>query len=145
MLNIDKVNVIIISIMQMNILATLAETWQMLTIIVIALSAGYAIARRFEGLLGKNKKGDTIVERLEKIERQIMPNGGSSMSDKIDYIRRDQNKMKQQVSEISGELKVIKDIVTVIVDKSDYMSINSTLNMLFYTIECATSDKKDIF
>jgi hypothetical protein len=29
----------------------------------------------------------------------------------------DQNKMKQQVSEISGELKVIKDIVTVIVDK----------------------------
>jgi len=112
-----KVNVIIVSIMQMNILATLAETWQMLTVIVIALSAGYAIARRFEGILGKNKKGDTVVERLEKIERQILPNGGSSMSDKIDYIRRDQNKMKQQVSEISGELKVIKDIVTVIVDK----------------------------
>jgi hypothetical protein len=89
----------------------------MLTIIGVALSVGYATARKFEGLLGKNKKGDTVVERLEKIERQIMPNGGSSMSDKIDYIRRDQNRMKQQVSEISGELKVIKDIVTVIVDK----------------------------
>ena len=103
--------------MNQNILSTLAETWQMLTIIVVALSVGYATARRFEGLLGKNKKGDTVVERLEKIERQIMPNGGSSMSDKIDYIRRDQNRMKQQISEISGELKVIKDIVTVIVDK----------------------------
>ena len=103
--------------MNQNILSTLAETWQMLTIIGFALSVGYAMARRFEGLLGKNKKGDTVVERLEKIERQIMPNGGSSMSDKIDYIRRDQNRMKQQVSEISGELKVIKDIVTVIVDK----------------------------
>ena len=103
--------------MNQNILSTLAETWQMLTIIGVALSVGYATARKFEGLLGKNKKGDTVVERLEKIERQIMPNGGSSMSDKIDYIRRDQNKMKQQVSEISGELKVIKDIVTVIVDK----------------------------
>ncbi len=103
--------------MNQNILSTLAETWQMLTIIGVALSVGYAMARRFEGLLGKNKKGDTVVERLEKIERQIMPNGGSSMSDKIDYIRRDQNRMKQQVSEISGELKVIKDIVTVIVDK----------------------------
>lgn len=103
--------------MNQNILSTLAETWQMLTIIAVALSVGYATARRFEGLLGKNKKGDTVVERLEKIERQIMPNGGSSMSDKIDYIRRDQNRMKQQVSEISGELKVIKDIVTVIVDK----------------------------
>ena len=103
--------------MNQNILSTLAETWQMLTIIGVALSGGYAMARRFEGLLGKNKKGDTVVERLEKIERQIMPNGGSSMSDKIDYIRRDQNRMKQQISEISGELKVIKDIVTVIVDK----------------------------
>ena len=103
--------------MNQNILSTLAETWQMLTIIGVALSVGYATARKFEGLLGKNKKGDTVVERLEKIERQIMPNGGSSMSDKIDYIRRDQNRMKQQISEISGELKVIKDIVTVIVDK----------------------------
>jgi hypothetical protein len=112
-----KVNVIIISIMQVNFLSTLAETWQTLTIIGVALSVGYAMARRFEGLLGKNKKGDTVVERLEKIERQLTPNGGSSMSDKIDYIRRDQNKMKQQISEISGELKVIKDIVTVIVDK----------------------------
>ena len=112
-----KVNVIIVSIMQMNILATLAETWQMLTVIVIALSAGYAIARRFEGILGKNKKGDTLVERLEKIERQLLPNGGSSMSDKIDYIRRDQNKMKNELSQISGELEVIKGIVTVIVDK----------------------------
>jgi cytochrome c biogenesis factor len=103
--------------MQVNFLTTLAETWQTLTIIGVALSVGYAMARRFEGLLGKNKKGDTVVERLEKIERQLTPNGGSSMSDKIDYIRRDQNKMKQQISEISGELKVIKDIVTVIVDK----------------------------
>jgi hypothetical protein len=46
-----------------------------------------------------------------------MPNGGSSMSDKIDYIRRDQNKMKNELSQISGELEVIKDIVISIVDK----------------------------
>jgi hypothetical protein len=117
MLNINKVNVIIVNTMEMNILSTLAETWQTLTIIAVALSIGYATARKFEGLLGKNKKGDTVVERLEKIERQIMPNGGSSMSDKIDYIRRDQNKMKNELSEISGELEVIKSIVTAIVDK----------------------------
>ena len=95
----------------------ISETWQMLTIIAAALGVGYAIARKFEGLLGKDKKGNTIVERLERVERQLYPNGGSSLSDKIDFVRRDQNKMKQQVSEISGELKVIKDIVTVIVDK----------------------------
>ncbi len=101
----------------MNFLATLADTWQMLTVIGVALSVGYAMAKRFEGLLGKNKKGDTLLERLEKIERQLTPNGGSSMSDKIDYIRRDQNKMKNEMSQISGELQVIKDIVVSIVDK----------------------------
>ena len=103
--------------MEFNLLSTLADTWQMLTVIGVALSVGYGMARRFEGLLGKNKKGDTVVERLEKIERQLAPNGGSSMSDKIDYIRRDQNKMKQEMSKISGEIEVIKDIVVNIVEK----------------------------
>lgn len=103
--------------MEFNLLSTLAETWQMLTVIGVALSVGYAMARRFEGLLGKNKKGDTVVERLEKIERQLQPNGGSSMSDKIDYIRRDQNKMKNEMAKISGEIEVIKDIVINMVEK----------------------------
>ncbi len=103
--------------MEFNLLSTLADTWQMLTVIAVALSVGYGMARRFEGLLGKNKKGDTVVERLEKIERQLSPNGGSSMSDKIDYIRRDQNKMKNELAQISGELEVIKDIVVNNIDK----------------------------
>lgn len=105
------------TVMNLNILTSTAELWQTLTIIGVALSVGYAMARRFEGLLGKNKRGDTIVDRLEKIERQLQPNGGSSMSDKIDYIRRDQNKMKNELSQISGELEVIKDIVISIVEK----------------------------
>lgn len=103
--------------MNIDTLTSTAELWQTLTIIGVALSVGYAMARRFEGLLGKNKKGDTVIERLEKIERQLQPNGGSSMSDKIDYIRRDQNKMKNELSQISGELEVIKDIVISIVEK----------------------------
>jgi hypothetical protein len=103
--------------MDLSILNSTAELWQTLVVLFAALSIGYALARKFEGLLGKNKKGDTLVERLEKIERQIMPNGGSSMSDKIDYIRRDQNKMKNELSQISGELEVIKDIVISIVEK----------------------------
>ena len=55
--------------MNFSIIPTLAETWQMLTVIGVALSVGYAMARRFEGLLGKNKKGDTVVERLESLGR----------------------------------------------------------------------------
>ena len=103
--------------MDQNFLEMISETWQMLTIIGAALAVGYATARKFEGLLGKDKKGNTIIERLERIEHQLYPNGGSSLTDKVDYIRRDQNNMKQDISEISGELKVIKDIVINIVEK----------------------------
>ncbi len=100
-----------------NILEMFEANWQMLVTLFGALTIGYAVARRFEKLLGKDRQGRTIVDRLERVENQLYPNGGSSIVDKVDYIRRDQNKMKQQISEVSGELKVIKDIVTVIVDK----------------------------
>ena len=33
--------------MEMNILSTIAETWQVLAVIGIALSVGYATARKF--------------------------------------------------------------------------------------------------
>ena len=103
--------------MNFDILSTLAETWQILLIVAGALFTGYKIAGRVEGVFGKDKKGNTILERLEKIERQLTPNGGSSMSDKIDYIRRDQNKMKNELAQISGELEVIKEIVVNNIDK----------------------------
>ena len=105
------------NIMNPTFLAMISDTWQMLTIIAAALSVGYVMARRFEGLLGQDKKGNTLLERLERIEAQVHPNGGSSMSDKVDFIRRDQNKMKNELSQISGELEVIKSIVISIVDK----------------------------
>lgn len=103
--------------MNFDILSTLAETWQVLLIIAGALFTGYKVAGRVEGIFGKDKKGNTMLERLEKIERQLTPNGGSSMSDKIDYIRRDQNKMKNELAQISGELEVIKEIVVNNIDK----------------------------
>lgn len=103
--------------MNFDILSTLAETWQILLIVAGALFTGYKVAGRVEGIFGKDKKGNTILERLEKIERQLTPNGGSSMSDKIDYIRRDQNKMKNELAQISGELEVIKEIVVNNIDK----------------------------
>ena len=103
--------------MNFDILSTLAETWQVLLIVAGALFTGYKVAGRVEGIFGKDKKGNTMLERLEKIERQLTPNGGSSMSDKIDYIRRDQNKMKNELAQISGELEVIKEIVVNNIDK----------------------------
>jgi hypothetical protein len=100
-----------------DILEMFEANWQMFATLFGALTIGYAVARRFEKLLGKDREGRSVVDRLERMEHQMYPNGGSSLADKLDYVRRDQNKMKQSIAEISGELKVIKDIVTVIVDK----------------------------
>ena len=100
-----------------EILVMFESNWQMFATLFGALTIGYAVARRFEKLLGKDRQGRSVVDRLERMEHQMYPNGGSSLADKLDYVRRDQNNMKQSISEISGELKVIKDIVTVIVDK----------------------------
>ena len=47
------------NIMNPTFLAMISDTWQMLTIIAAALSVGYVMARRFEGLLGKDKKVNT--------------------------------------------------------------------------------------
>ncbi len=99
-----------------ELLTAFVSNWEMLLAFGGAALAVYTIVRRFEKLLGKDRQGRTIVERLERVENQLYPNGGSSIVDKVDYIRRDQNKMKQQISGVAGELKVIKDIVTVIVD-----------------------------
>ena len=103
--------------MNKEMIDMLVSNWQTWSILVAALGVGYALARKFEKLLGKDSQGRTVVDRLERVEHQLYPNGGSSLTDKVDYIRRDQNKMKNQISEVSGELRVIKDIVTVMVDK----------------------------
>lgn len=100
-----------------EILVILEANWQLVATLFGALGVGYAVARRFEKLLGKDREGRSVVDRLERMEHQMYPNGGTSLADKLDYVRRDQNKMKQSVAEISGELRIIKDIVTVIVDK----------------------------
>jgi len=62
--------------MNPTFMAMISDTWQMLTIITAALGIGYITARKFEGLLGKDNKGNTLLERIEKIERQVTPNGG---------------------------------------------------------------------
>jgi hypothetical protein len=97
-------------------LTTAVSNWEMLVAFGGAALAVYTIVRRFEKLLGKDREGRSIVDRLERLEHQLYPNGGSSIVDKVDYIRRDQNKMKEQISEISGEITVVRDILTIIVD-----------------------------
>jgi hypothetical protein len=79
------------------------QFWQLGGVIVAVWLIGYAMAKKFEMIFGKDKKGRNILERLERIEYQMYPNGGTSMLDKVEQTKSD-------VQIIKGELKIIKDL-----------------------------------
>jgi hypothetical protein len=43
----------------------------------------YGFARRIEKAIGEDSKGRSISDRLAKVEHQVFPNGGGSLSDQI--------------------------------------------------------------
>ena len=69
-----------------------------------ALYKLYKVAKRIDDALGLDADGRTINDRLGRIEHQLFPNGGSSLTDKINQIQFEQRAMK-------GELDAVKDIV----------------------------------
>lgn len=70
----------------------------------------YRIAQRIDGALGIDREGRTISDRLARVEHQLFPNGGSSLTDKINRIEHDQRQMK-------GEVSALKEIVTVLITR----------------------------
>jgi hypothetical protein len=54
----------------------------------------------------------------DRVEHQIFPNGGSSMADKVNNLGSNQNEIKADLKQLTGEVKVIKDVlVAYIADK----------------------------
>jgi len=78
-----------------------------LAALLIAVAVIYRFSRtaykgiqRIETVLGVDKAGRTIAERLDSVEQQLFPNGGSSLSDKIVRIEFVQREMKTELDEI---------------------------------------------
>jgi uncharacterized protein YoxC len=61
------------------------------------LSSIYEIVKRMENTLGVDEQGRTISERLNRVEHQLFPNGGSSLTDKINRIAFEQQDMKREL------------------------------------------------
>lgn len=60
----------------------------------------YRIARRIDDALGVDKEGRTISDRLSRVEYQLFPNGGTSLSDKIGKIENEQRIMQGKVDAV---------------------------------------------
>ena len=94
------------------------ENWQMFLSLTAILSVGYLTVRKFERILGKDENGRTIADRLDRVEHQIFPNGGSSIPDKVKCLADNQSEIKQDIKQLTGEVKVIHDVlVAYIADK----------------------------
>ena len=57
----------------------------------------WRVLKRIDGVLGVDKEGRTISERLSRVEHQLFPNNGSSLSDKIARIELEQHALQAQV------------------------------------------------
>ena len=101
-----------------NSISMFVENWQMFLSLTAILSVGYLTVRKFERILGKDEKGRTIADRLDRVEHQIFPNGGSSIPDKVKCLADNQSEIKQDIKQLTGEVKVIHDVlVAYIADK----------------------------
>lgn len=87
----------------------LAEPVIMVGAVVAALTAIglfvvkiYKILKRIDSVLGVDRQGRTISDRLERVEHQLFPNGGSSLTDKINRIEKEQGVLYAQIEALRG-------------------------------------------
>lgn len=95
----------------MNMSIWIIENWSTLASIATLLAVGYATARKFERILGKDEKGRTIADRLDRVEHQLFPNGGSSLADTVNYLKDNQSEIKSDIKQTSAEVKLIHDVL----------------------------------
>lgn len=73
-----------------------------ITTIAVFTFRVYRIARRIDDALGVDKEGRTISDRLSRVEYQLFPNGGASLSDKINRIESEQRTMQGKIDTVEG-------------------------------------------
>lgn len=67
----------------------------------------WKVLKRIDGVLGVDKAGRTISERLDRVEHQLFPNGGSSLTDKINRIEQEQREIKGQMAAFERILNML--------------------------------------
>lgn len=65
---------------------TIAAVITALGIIIGAVVATYRLVNRIGDAIGVDDKGRTLSDRLDRVEHQLWPNGGSSLADQVKQI-----------------------------------------------------------
>jgi hypothetical protein len=98
-------------------LEVLREYWQLLLFGFSVWFIGYTMAKRFEVIFKKDRKGRTLGERLDSIETQLHPNGGSSLADKVNKISSDQKLMRKDIERVDSKIQDTHELVKILIEK----------------------------
>jgi len=90
--------------MPIDIIFTTAAVITALGVIIGGIIAVYRLARTISNSIGLDEKGRTISDRLDRVEHQLWPNGGSSLADRV-------HQTSEMAKETSTEVKFIKQIL----------------------------------
>lgn len=90
--------------MALELIFTIAAVITAIGVIIGGIVATYRIARRISDSIGLDAQGRTISERLDRVEHQLWPNGGSSLADQVKCIS-DMSKENQV------EIKFVKQLL----------------------------------
>jgi hypothetical protein len=83
---------------------TVAAIITALGVIVAALVAVYRIMHRISAAIGVDTRGRTLSDRMDRVEHQLWPNGGSSLADRV-------NELNSRSVASTAELAVIHDLL----------------------------------
>jgi len=83
------------------ILGTAAVIVALLVIFRFSYQA-YKAIHRIDDMLGVDRQGRTLSDRIERLEYQLFPNGGRSLDDRVTQVAFDQKT-------IEGEVRSIRD------------------------------------
>lgn len=96
----------------------LVDNWQSLAAFALFLFTGWVVNKRINELVGKDHNGRTIIDRLERVEYQLFPNGGSSIKDQINRIEDSNHENREQIKYIHGEVKIIRNLINILIEKN---------------------------
>ena len=90
--------------MPMDPIFTVAAIITAIGVIIGGVVATYRLARKISDSIGLDAQGRTLSERLDRVEHQLWPNGGSSLADQV-------HKSSDMSKETAVEVRFIKDML----------------------------------
>lgn len=72
----------------LQIIGTIAAALTGLGVIGVTIRMIYKFAKRLESAIGTDSEGRSLSERLVRVEHQVFPNGGGSLSDQVESVHR---------------------------------------------------------